>query len=111
MKLPYSSLICREVTKILNSINLQPSWFLLETTAHLFSRLKGRDDLLQNSGVVYLMSCGVCSTCTHYIGETKEYLRKRIYEQKYHICINFLTVNIVYLKCICLKFIQIFNQK
>lgn len=47
----------------------------------VFYRLKDKIELTKNSGVVYGISCQNCPAI--YVGETHQYLSKRISEHKY----------------------------
>lgn len=84
VKLLYSCLICKDVTKLLNIINLRPTLFDLETTNQFFFKFKEQDFFF--SIVVYctLITCRVCSPNLQYRGKTKRCLESRMYQYPFY---------------------------
>lgn len=83
IKLPYHSQLVKPITCLLKPLNIIPAWTSLDSTQHLFSQLKDKDDNNLTSNIVYEVSCTNCSAV--YIGETKQYLHKRLYQHSYNI--------------------------
>jgi len=52
-----------------------------KTVKSLFTNLKDKDDKELQSNVIYKIDCKNCDGC--YIGQTKQYLKKRVYQHKY----------------------------
>lgn len=52
-----------------------------KTIKNLFTKLKDKDDTLLQSNVIYKINCKGCDSC--YIGQTKQYLKNRVYQHKY----------------------------
>jgi len=46
----------------------------------LFSKVKDKDDISQQSNIVYKINCNNCNTC--YIGQTKQYFKDRLRQHK-----------------------------
>ena len=56
---------------------------MTNSLSFLFSKLKDRDPLLNQNNLVYKIDCLNCDGT--YIGQTKQYLKSRIYEYEYSI--------------------------
>jgi len=81
--LPYDHSIEHSINKILKPLGVTPAWTSLDATRCLFSKLKDEDEKMSQSNLVYRIDCLDCNNC--YIGETKQYLHKRIYQHEYHV--------------------------
>ncbi len=78
VSLPYHEHLAKEIYTILRNIHLIPAWRSSFTTAGLFSRLKTPTPKGFLSNVVYQVTCTSCNPQTFYIGETCQFLKKRI---------------------------------
>jgi len=83
LRLPYDRSLKKPIEKLLKPVGLIPAWSTIDTTRSLFSKLKDPEDKFHQSKLVYKVECKDCECC--YVGETKQYLHKRIYQHKYNI--------------------------
>ena len=56
---------------------------LLNSISFLFSKLKDKDPLLNQNNLVYKIDSLICDGT--YIGQTKQYLKSRVFEHEYSI--------------------------
>lgn len=61
--------------------NCRLVFYNIKTTNLLYSRLKDRTLKSEESNLIYKINCKDCDKS--YIGQTKQYLNKRIYQHKY----------------------------
>lgn len=83
VKLPFDAFLERHTTKILKELDITPAWHSFSSLRTIFSTVKDVEDPLSQSGLVYKICCLDCNAV--YLGETKQYLSKRIYQHKHHI--------------------------
>lgn len=83
VRLPFDAGMERQANTILKELNIIPAWYSFASLKTVFSTIKDLGDPLTQSGLVYRISCLDCDAV--YLGETKQYLSKRIYQHKYHI--------------------------
>lgn len=72
-----------QIKQHLNKYNLKPIFYNKHKTTHLFNKHKETTKILDSSNLIYKIPCSDCNKV--YIGETKQYLHKRIYQHKYDI--------------------------
>ena len=80
---PYIKGLSEYIKKILFVHNIQATFKPTNSLSFLFSKLKDRDPLLNQNNLVYKIDCLNCDGT--YIGQTKQYLKSRIYEHEYSI--------------------------
>ena len=80
---PYIIGLSEYIKKILFVHNFQATFKTSNSLSFLFSKLKDRGPLLNQNNLVYKIDCLNCDGT--YIGQTKQYLKSRIYEHEYSI--------------------------
>lgn len=81
--LPSHHTINPRLRHLLGKHRLQPVFYNHFKSTHLFNKHKESTSTMNSSSVVYKIPCADCSQV--YIGETKQYLHKRLYQHKYDI--------------------------
>lgn len=79
--LPYIPKLSENLTKSLSNFNITIA-FKNTNNLHflIFSKLKDKIDFLLNSNIIYQINCNNCPSV--YIGQSKQYLKDRIYQHK-----------------------------
>lgn len=81
--LPSHHTINSHLKQLLHKYRLQPVFYNHHKSTHLFNKHKESTNTMNSSNVVYKIPCSSCSKV--YIGETKQYLHKRLYQHRYDI--------------------------
>nr|CCQ71227.1 hypothetical protein Penelope-like1 [Cotesia congregata]CDH92814.1 hypothetical protein Penelope-like1 [Bracoviriform congregatae] len=79
-RFPYIRGLSSSITHCFAGTDWKPAFYNIKTVGQTYTRLKDTDKLLNRSNVIYKIPC-VCNKS--YIGQTKQYLGKRLYQHKY----------------------------
>lgn len=81
--LPFSSKLKKPLTSILVPLNIYPAWTTSNSTLSILTKLKDIEDNNYQSNLIYKINCQICDAT--YVGETSQYVRKRLNQHKYYI--------------------------
>lgn len=81
--LPFYEPVNDKIKAYFRKYNLDIVFYNLNKTSHLYDKQKDKPRLGDKSNVVYSIPCNDCQQV--YIGETKQYISRRIYQHKYDI--------------------------
>lgn len=84
--IPYTPILSEKIKGILGQYNIRIANRPFNTLDSLYSQLKDKIESTKESNVVYKISCLDCPG--QYVGQTKQYLNKRVYSHKYSIQCN-----------------------
>lgn len=80
---PYSKCVCSKISQCLRKYNIKSCFHNDNKLIKYFDKQKDKEQLGNRSNIVYKIPCMDCDMV--YIGQTKRYLSKRLYEHKYNI--------------------------
>lgn len=82
--IPYIPFLSEKIAKVLQPFNIHTSFINHNTLGkNFFSSLKDKTPIDLQSNLIYSIPCNNCNSV--YIGQTKQYLKKRIYQHKQSI--------------------------
>lgn len=80
-RFPYIPKLSHNISKVLNkSTSITLGYYNFKTVGKLFTKTKDKIDKNNQSNLVYKIPCGNCTKV--YIGQTKQLLKKRLYNHK-----------------------------
>ncbi|XP_044582971.1 uncharacterized protein LOC123263989 [Cotesia glomerata] len=79
-RFPYIRGLSQNIMRYLIVTDWKPAFYNIKKVGNIYTRLKDKVKTKDRSEVIYKINCS-CGLC--YIGQTKQYLKKRVYQHRY----------------------------
>ena len=80
--IPYTPTLSENISKILKKHEFTSAHTNHHNLKHLYTKLKSKTPTLDNTHIVYKISCNNCPAT--YIGQTKQHLKDRLYQHEHY---------------------------